>query len=116
MLLLSLSCLAPEILPWILNWVHSSPVGSYFAKRWNMDACAVSRCYLDIIMTSVTIQNIQEMLSYWLFTVMWMGYMFGITQIISNFNQVFFFFCTIQRAKLELPMFAVYHVFEIIKN
>lgn len=45
--------------------------------------------------------------------------MFGITQIISNFNQGFFFFFlfgTIRRAKLELPVFVVYYVFEIIKN
>lgn len=42
--------------------------------------------------------------------------MFGITQIISNFNQIFFFFGTIRRAKLELPVFVVYYVFEIIKN
>lgn len=46
--------------------------------------------------------------------------MFGITQIISNFNQVVFFFFflfgTIRRAKLELPVFVVYYVFEIIKN
>ena len=41
--------------------------------------------------------------------------MFGITQIISNFNQIFFF-GTIWRAKLELPVFVVYYVFEIIKN
>lgn len=40
-----------------------------------------------------------------------------LTQIICNFNQVFFvFFFTIQRAKLELPVFVFDSVFEIIKN
>ena len=44
--------------------------------------------------------------------------MFGITQIISNFDQGFFFFLhhSESRAKLELPVFVVYYVFEIIKN
>lgn len=43
--------------------------------------------------------------------------MFGIIQIISNFTQLWVvFFCSIQRAKLELPMCVVYSVFDIIKN